>query len=95
MYKLFYIFITFVFVMSYGVVHAKEMKQSYVTIDVSTQNEKSKDISPLFFGINTLYWLQDDNTRYDKVLNSSLKSLNIKIMRYPGGEIADRKKIWD
>ncbi len=89
MYKLFHIFITFVFVISYGVVHAKEMKQSYVTIDVSTQNEKSKDISPLFFGINTLYWLQDDNTRYDKVLNSSLKSLNIKMMRYPGGEIAD------
>lgn len=60
-------------------------KVDYIRIDSNTSN----DISTSFYGVNTLYWLQDDETRVNKNLNEHLKNLQLGIMRYPGGEISD------
>ena len=50
---------------------------------------ESQKISPLFFGVNTLYWIEDDRRRDDPQFVDRLKRLKIAIMGYPGGEVAD------
>jgi len=57
--------------------------------EVKVKGKIKERVSPLFFGVNTLYWLQNDETRKNPILNEYLKKLNIDIMRYPGGEVAD------
>ena len=52
-------------------------------------SDKSINVSPVFFGVNTLYWLQDDRTRNNEDLMKYLRDLKLEIMRYPGGEVAD------
>lgn len=50
---------------------------------------QGKFISPLFFGMNSLYWIDDDKSRNNPYLLSELKSLNISVIRFPGGEVGD------
>ncbi len=59
-----------------------------VTIEYHTK-DKPRKISPLFFGINSLYWIDNDQSRSAPALNEKLSALNISAIRYPGGEIAD------
>lgn len=48
-----------------------------------------KNISPLFFGINSLYWIDNDKTRNNIEYVNALKNAQVSIIRYPGGEVAD------
>lgn len=40
-------------------------------------------------GANALYWIENDKLRLEPDYIENLKKLNIKTMRFPGGEIAD------
>ncbi|OPZ23119.1 MAG: Intracellular exo-alpha-(1-_5)-L-arabinofuranosidase [candidate division BRC1 bacterium ADurb.BinA364] len=40
---------------------------------------------PLFFGINTLFWIDDDASRADGAYRQSVAALGAKLLRYPGG----------
>ena len=42
-----------------------------------------------FFGVNSLYWIENDATRDDPRLIKALKEAKVSLVRYPGGEVAD------
>jgi len=86
MIKVFYGFLVLSIFIS-TTIHANKINES--TIVVEKLNKKGQKVSPLFFGVNTLYWVDDDEARENKRYNNLLKELNFSIMRYPGGEIAD------
>lgn len=46
-------------------------------------------IDPRFFGVNTLFWIEDDASRADGRITAALKGLPCGLMRFPGGEVAD------
>lgn len=46
-------------------------------------------VSPLFWGTNFLYWIEDDKSIADDKLAMLLKEINCPILRYPGGTAAD------
>ncbi len=48
-----------------------------------------RTVSKLFFGVNSLYWIDNDRTRNDPEYISALKAAKVSIIRYPGGEVAD------
>jgi len=49
----------------------------------------NKPVSKLFFGVNSLYWIDNDATRNNPKYITALKNANVSIIRYPGGEVAD------
>jgi alpha-L-arabinofuranosidase len=46
-------------------------------------------INPLFFGANTLFWIDDDASMKDGEVAAQMKDLQVKLLRYPGGTVAD------
>ncbi|MCC6354672.1 MAG: hypothetical protein IT577_12355 [Verrucomicrobiae bacterium] len=46
-------------------------------------------IDPRFFGINALFWIEDDASRSDGKITAALKGMPCGLMRFPGGEVAD------
>ena len=48
-----------------------------------------REINPLFFGVNTLFWIEDDDALKDGKLAQLLQDLPCRLMRFPGGEVAD------
>ena len=53
-----------------------------VTVDCSKTLYQT---SPLFFGINTLFWIDDDVSRQDGSYEQAISSLGVRLLRYPGG----------
>ncbi|MGV3538687.1 MAG: hypothetical protein ACO1OQ_02690 [Rufibacter sp.] len=46
-------------------------------------------IHPDFWGTNFLYWVDDDAALADGKIVARLKDVNMKVLRYPGGTVAD------
>lgn len=46
-------------------------------------------IDPRFFGVNALFWIEDDASRADGKITAALKGMPCGLMRFPGGEVAD------
>lgn len=84
-----FVFLTIAILIGSISLYAKEKIRNHTNIIVASLNNNLQDISPLFFGVNSLYWIDDDKSRNDIKLIKNLKSLNISVIRYPGGEIAD------
>ena len=51
--------------------------------------EKLAEVSPLFWGTNFLFWVEDDEALADGSIEQSLRELPCRILRYPGGTVAD------
>lgn len=47
------------------------------------------EISPLFWGTNFLFWVEDDDALKDGSIEKSLRQLPCRMLRYPGGTVAD------
>lgn len=62
--------------------------QGTCRIKVDTGKAKA-GISDLFWGTNFLYWIEDDEALADGRIEKSLKELPCRILRYPGGTVAD------
>ncbi len=52
-------------------------------------NEKIATVSPLFWGTNFLYWIEDDEALADGKIEKALKEMPCTVLRYPGGTVAD------
>lgn len=46
-------------------------------------------VNPLFFGVNSLFWIDDDAARADGKIAAQLKDMGCTLARFPGGEVAD------
>ncbi len=46
-------------------------------------------VSPLMWGTNFLFWVEDDEALQDGVIETKLKEIPCKFLRYPGGTVAD------
>jgi hypothetical protein len=51
--------------------------------------EALREINPMFFGVNTLFWIEDDASRADGKITKLLREMPCGFMRFPGGEVAD------
>ena len=51
--------------------------------------EKLAEVSPLFWGTNFLFWVEDDEALSDGTIENALRELPCRILRYPGGTVAD------
>jgi len=58
-------------------------------VKVDVEYHKLQKVSPIFFGANTLYWVDDDLSRKNTLLQEKWKSLGFDTIRFPGGEVAD------
>jgi alpha-L-arabinofuranosidase len=57
-----------------------------LTVDAGRE---SYPINPLFFGANTLFWIDDDASMKNGEVAAQMKDLHVKLLRYPGGTVAD------
>lgn len=48
-----------------------------------------REIDPLFFGVNSLFWIEDDPSRADGRIAKQLREMPCTLLRYPAGEAAD------
>ncbi|OPZ22964.1 MAG: Intracellular exo-alpha-(1-_5)-L-arabinofuranosidase [candidate division BRC1 bacterium ADurb.BinA364] len=62
------------------------LRQCRIVVDAS---KPGREINPLFFGANALFMVEDDQARADPKLERLLREMPIKLLRYPGGEMAD------
>ncbi len=46
-------------------------------------------VNPLFFGVNSLFWVEDDAARRDGKIAHYLKAMPCTLLRFPAGEAAD------
>lgn len=46
-------------------------------------------ISDLFWGTNFLFWIEDDEALSDGKIEEAMKDLPVRLLRYPGGTVAD------
>lgn len=46
-------------------------------------------VNRLFWGTNFLFWVEDDEALADGRIERSMKNLPVRILRYPGGTVAD------
>jgi len=51
--------------------------------------EQQIAVSPLFFGVNALFWIENDAARADGKIAGLLKDMRCALIRFPGGEVAD------
>ncbi|MCX6896871.1 MAG: hypothetical protein NTZ16_15560, partial [Verrucomicrobia bacterium] len=64
----------------------RALRDYRVTVDAAAP---LREINPLFFGVNTLFWIEDDAALRDGKLARLLHDLPCRLMRFPGGEVAD------
>ncbi|MCX7017025.1 MAG: hypothetical protein NTW86_31440 [Candidatus Sumerlaeota bacterium] len=64
----------------------KAMTQCRITVDAATP---LRAINPLFFGVNTLFWIEDDASLKDGKIARYLHDMPCRLMRFPGGEVGD------
>lgn len=62
------------------------LRQCQVNVDAHSVLHQ---ISPLFFGVNTLFWIEDDASLKDGKVARLLRDMPCHLMRFPGGEVAD------
>jgi hypothetical protein len=62
--------------------------QNTSTITVQT-DQKIHEIKPEFWGTNFLYWIDDDSAMANGKVVDQIRKASIKVLRYPGGTIAD------
>ena len=58
------------------------------TVAIDAQSVVGK-VSPLFFGANTLFMIDDDRSLADGEVARRLREMPCRLLRYPGGEMAD------
>jgi len=46
-------------------------------------------VNPLFFGVNTLFMIDDDAALADGRIAAQLRAMPCRLMRFPGGDVAD------
>ena len=46
-------------------------------------------VSELFWGTNFLFWIEDDAALEDGKIEKAMKDLPVRLLRYPGGTVAD------
>ena len=64
------------------------MSDAVCRVTVRPQH-KGAQISPLFFGVNTLFMYDDDAALKDGKIARLLRDLPCRLVRYPGGDVAD------
>ncbi|HYH56447.1 MAG TPA: hypothetical protein VD772_07540, partial [Anseongella sp.] len=74
--------------LSAGIAQHRPNQDNVEEIVVDT-DRKIHTIRPEFWGTNLLYWLDDDEALADGKIASRIKEANIKLLRYPGGTVAD------
>ncbi len=64
--------------------------QAEPSVDVKVNSkEVLAPVSRLFWGTNFLFWVEDDEALADGKIEQSMKDLPVRILRYPGGTVAD------
>lgn len=59
-------------------------------VRISVHPEKTlREIDPLFFGSNILFMIDDNAALADGKIARSLRQIPIRLIRYPGGDVAD------
>ena len=56
---------------------------------VIAPDEPIAGVSDLFWGTNFLFWIEDDASLSDGKIEAAMKDLPIRLLRYPGGTVAD------
>lgn len=64
----------------------RAMRQARVTVNAQSVLH---EINPLFFGVNTLFWIEDDASLKDGKIAKYLREMPCRLMRFPGGEVGD------
>jgi len=64
----------------------RAMRRCEVTVDAATVR---RAIDPRFFGVNTLFMVDDDASLADGKIARHLKAMPCRLLRYPGGDMAD------
>ena len=65
-------------------------RQAWLACRVRVEPEKVlREIDPLFFGSNFLFMVDDDASLADGKLAERLREVPIRLLRYPGGDMAD------
>jgi len=68
----------------------KEDLARFLSARVTVNPEAPGDaVNPLFFGVNSLFWITDDKARADGKIAAHLKEMGCTLIRFPGGEVAD------
>lgn len=52
-------------------------------------NKPIQKVNPLFFGVNVMFYVDDDSSCADGKIAQLLKEMPCRIIRYPGGEVSD------
>lgn len=63
-----------------------QLKADNILINI---DKKLHSIHPNFWGTNILFWIDDDSSLADGNIASKIKNAGIKLLRYPGGTVAD------
>lgn len=58
----------------------------YITINTGKTIGQA---NPLFFGVNVLFWIDDNAAIANGKIGQHLKDMPCRLMRYPGGEVGD------
>jgi len=64
----------------------RRMRRCRVEVDAGNV---LREINPLFFGVNSLFMVEDDASRADGKIAKYLREMPCRLIRYPGGEMAD------
>ena len=64
----------------------REVRQCRVDVDAA---DVVREINPLVFGVNFLFMVEDDASRADGKIETLLREMPCRLIRYPGGEMAD------
>lgn len=57
-----------------------------IAVDCSKPIQK---VNPLFFGVNVMFYVDDDSSCADGKIAQLLKEMPCRLIRYPGGEVSD------
>lgn len=68
---------------------ADELRRQRAAVVRVMPGETVVPVSPLFFGVNALFWIENDASRADGRLGNLLRDMRCPLMRFPGGEVAD------
>jgi len=66
--------------------HMREFLDGTLTVDTENTIEP---VDRKFFGVNSLFWITDDQARADGKIEKYLREMRCGLIRFPGGEVAD------
>lgn len=58
-------------------------------IDIDYESPQARPIPRAFLGTNNLYWIDDKKAWADPAFVEALRTMGIRALRFPGGEVAD------